>query len=362
MQIEATGFPNGVVGFDLTRSYRGSEDSFLGFVSLRITRQGGTTGRVGVWYVVRDGQDDFVSTTAPILLQDGQDSVEVDIGVLDDSLAELAEEFDVALTNPSGGVRIDPQRATTKMTIEKSDDPNGVVSVAAGSQAISVAEPAAGETQLVLVNVTRTGGTLGDITALWTVTGPAGQSDVSPASGSVAFADGSRSATITLAVGADDQPELAETFTLSLDSVEGGARVAGTGAEATIVVRTNDDSIEFAGDGAAVFVDEEAGVVVVSLTRGGDRDDTATVRWRTVDGTAAAGSDFVAVAAGEVVFAPDEIEKTIQVTILDDPEPEFVETFRVQLLSVTGDAVISPTDTVNITIRASDDATGVFGG
>jgi len=185
VQVEAGGFPSGVVGWDLTRHYSGEEDSFLGFVSLRITRQAGTSGRVGVWYVVRGGQDDFVSTTAPVLLEDGQVFVDVDIGILDDSLAELDEVFDIALTNPSGGVGIDPLRTITTMTIAKSDDPNGVVAVAAGSQSVSVAEPAAGATQNVTITLIRTAGALGDVTVQWTVENVAGQRDVSPSGGSV---------------------------------------------------------------------------------------------------------------------------------------------------------------------------------
>jgi len=160
-------------------------------------------------------------------------------------------------------------------------------------------------------------------------------------------------------VAPDNEPEMAEVFTLTLTSVDGGARVAsGNGAVATIVVRGNDDSIAFGG--ASVLVREDAGVAAVVVTRGGDRDDTATVQWRTVEGSAGDGSDFRG-GVGEVVFGPGDIAKTILIPIIDDTEPEFLESFQVQLLSVAGDAVISATDMITVTIMASDDATGVFG-
>lgn len=152
---------------------------------------------------------------------------------------------------------------------------------------------------------------------------------------------------------------MAEVFTLTLVSVDGGARVvSGDGATATIVVYGNDDLIAF--DSAVLLVSEEAGVAAVVVTRGGDRDDTVTVRWRTVEGSASDGSDFHG-GEGEIVFEPGEVNKTILIPIIDDTEPEFLESFQVQLLSVIGDAVISATDIMTVTIMASDDATGVFG-
>lgn len=185
VHVEAGGFPSGVVGWDLTRHYSGEENSFLGFVSLHITRQAGMRGRVGVWYKILGGQSDFVSTTAPVLLEDGQAFVDIDIGILDDNLPELDEVFDIVLINPSGGVRIDPLRSITTITILQSDDPNGVVAVAAGSQSVSVAEPVAGAAQNVTITLIRTAGAIGDVTVRWALVNLDGQQDVSPSGGNV---------------------------------------------------------------------------------------------------------------------------------------------------------------------------------
>ena len=56
----------------------------------------------------------------------------------------------------------------------------------------------------------------------------------------------------------------------------------------------------------------------------------ATVRYRTVAGTAAPGLDFDAV-DDEVFFQAGQVEKTIEVTFVNDGMPEDEETFRVEL-------------------------------
>ncbi len=77
----------------------------------------------------------------------------------------------------------------------------------------------------------------------------------------------------------------------------------------------------------------------------------AQVAWATADGTALAGLDYTA-AMGVVSFAPGEVSKTVEVTILGDDLDEFDETFTVGLSSPvectiadgTGDGLILDQD------------------
>jgi Calx-beta domain len=64
-----------------------------------------------------------------------------------------------------------------------------------------------------------------------------------------------------------------------------------------------------------------------------------TVNYATADGTATAGSDYVA-SSGTVSFAPGETTKTIAVAILGDSVPEPDETFFVNLSSPAGATVL----------------------
>ncbi len=78
-----------------------------------------------------------------------------------------------------------------------------------------------------------------------------------------------------------------------------------------------------------------------TVTRAGDATGSVTVSWSTSDGTAAAGSDYVA-ASGEVTFLPGGVNtQTISVTIQGDTAQEGNETFFVDFEVVLGDALLA---------------------
>ncbi|MDE0445092.1 MAG: hypothetical protein OXH96_00355 [Spirochaetaceae bacterium] len=67
----------------------------------------------------------------------------------------------------------------------------------------------------------------------------------------------------------------------------------------------------------------------------GNREEGTAVSYRTVDGTARAGTDYTAT-SGRVTFALGEVKKTLSVAILDDTEYEEYEEFSVHLHSGVG--------------------------
>ncbi len=75
-----------------------------------------------------------------------------------------------------------------------------------------------------------------------------------------------------------------------------------------------------------------------TVTRTGIVTDPVTVGYRTVDGTATAGSDYVAT-SGTLTFAPNETSKTITVGIIGDLIPEYDETFFINLNNATNATV-----------------------
>ena len=75
--------------------------------------------------------------------------------------------------------------------------------------------------------------------------------------------------------------------------------------------------------------------LVFTVTRRGDVAQGLTIDWATADGTALAGSDYVA-AANTLVFLPGEINKTISVTVNADLLDEGDETLFVNLTNPSG--------------------------
>ena len=113
-----------------------------------------------------------------------------------------------------------------------------------------------------------------------------------------------------------------------------------------------------------------AAQAVFTVTLSGARDYPVTVRYATLDGSAAAPGDYAA-ASGTLTFAPGETSKAVAVTIADDALDEADETFSL-VLSDTLNATLADSSaaaTVNdddplpvMTIADASAAEGVAGG
>ena len=91
------------------------------------------------------------------------------------------------------------------------------------------------------------------------------------------------------------------------------------------------------------------GVLNLTVTLSAAAPMTTTVAYATSNGTATAGSDYLA-QAGTLVFAPNQTSKTIAIPIIDDLSDEPNETFSVTLNSPNNAALGTPSSsTVTIT-------------
>jgi Calx-beta domain len=72
-----------------------------------------------------------------------------------------------------------------------------------------------------------------------------------------------------------------------------------------------------------------------------------SVHYATSDGTATAGSDYVA-SSGSVSFAPGQTQKTVLITVTGDDATEGDETFDVTLSSPVNATLANATDVVTI--------------
>jgi subtilisin family serine protease len=116
------------------------------------------------------------------------------------------------------------------------------------------------------------------------------------------------------------------------------------------------DSIQFSA--GTYSVNENAGPATITLTRTGPAIGTATVRVSTSNGTATAGSDYVAITSQLVTFNPGETTKSFNVSIVNDFVIEPDETMNLALASPTG-AVLGSQRTATLTIL-NDDQPGAF--
>jgi hypothetical protein len=109
----------------------------------------------------------------------------------------------------------------------------------------------------------------------------------------------------------------------------------------------------------APTVRESDGRATVRIERDGGINNYAKVIYTTNDGTAKAGSDYTAIAAGEVTFLPGETSKRVTIPILDDAALESDEDFGVGILDVLG-AGLGTRRTTRVTIIDNDSGTPTF--
>jgi Ca2+-binding RTX toxin-like protein len=230
---------------------------------------------------------------------------------------------------------------------------------------VSVIEGNSGAKQAVFT-VTRAGGTAAfsvnyataDLTAIAAGTAATGGADyVAAPFGTLQFAEGVSSQTISVTVNGDTRFEPLETFQVNLSSPSNGATLGDASGVGTI---QNDDATLTVRAVAADMAEGQGGATpfVFSVTRAGDLSVTHSVDWA-VSGPAVGGMDFVGgvLPTGTVSFAAGESSKEFVVNVAGDTLVEGNERFTVSLLNPGLGATIAR-PSVNATIRNDDASNG----
>ena len=207
----------------------------------------------------------------------------------------------------------------------------------APSGIFSVADASVTEGGSASVTITRSGSVSGAAAVSYatsnnSATAPA---DYTAASGTLSFAAGETSETISIATVDDTVYEGAESFAVTLSSPTAGAGLGKANGIVTIV--DNEAVPELAISNASVT---EGGSAVLTVTRSSVTGSTVAVNYATANGTATAPGDFGA-ASGTLTFLPGETSKTITVATVDDAVHEAAESFTVGLSGATGGAIIT---------------------
>ncbi|MDF5707960.1 MAG: PA14 domain-containing protein [Nostoc sp. S4] len=167
--------------------------------------------------------------------------------------------------------------------------------------------------------------------------------------GTLTFAPGETSKQVAIRIIDDSLAEPNESFSIAIDQPEG----ATLGLDRTLgitIIDNDSQGLTF----TQPAVNENDGTATVTVTRG-NASAAASVDYTTVDGTAKAGSDYVA-KAGSLSFAAGETSKTISITIKDDNVTEADEAFTLKFSNAVG--VSLPINQTSVTIIDND--TGNF--
>ena len=301
----------------------GDEGSTLEFLVSAASASGLT---MTVNYETRDGiavsSQDYQAVRGTLTLAPGVTSGTVSVATLDDAQDEPEETFALALSSPvNAGLAV----ASADSTIIDNDDP----------PQFSVAGAMASEGRALDFVVSTPTTSWGDTKVRFaTANGTArANRDYRPTSGTLLFAPGASSRTVSVVTLEDSLSEPVETLALTLSWPTGyrpkGRKLVVPSAVGEIVDNDSGPALSVTG-----FSNEEGRVVTFLVTARHRSTDTMTVDYETRDGTAVSGQDYQA-AQGTLTFAPGEWYKKVRVTTLDDVLHESAETFALALSSPT---------------------------
>lgn len=332
-----------------------------GTATVTVKRVGGSSGAVSVQYATVPGGTatagvDYTSASGTLTWADGDTSDKTfNVAIINDLFDEPDETINLSLTSPAGGAALS-NPSTASITIAD-DDATPSVSI----NDVSVTEGNSGTTNAVF-SVTLSSASNQTVkvdfaTANGTAT--AG-SDYQSQSGTLTFAPGDLSKTITVLVNGDTANEANETFFVNLSNAQ-NSTIGDNQGLGTIL---NDDApgVQFSANAFSFL--EGAGHGDIFVTRTGDTSAPLDVDYSTSDqsgltpcqstntGFASERCDYVT-AVGTLKFASGEAQKTIPLVIINDAYMDGSEQLNIKLTNPVG-GTLGSVDTATVTITDDD--------
>jgi hypothetical protein len=270
----------------------------------------------------------------------GETSKTAAVTVNGDTVLEPDETFLLRLSSPVGALLSDD----TGVATITNDDAYSYLSI----NDITVPEGNSG-TKTGKFTVTRSGSTAQPASVMYTTNNasavaPTDYVTVPPTE--LDFAAGETSKTVSVTVNGDTTFESNETFVMRLSSAVNTILSDDTGV-ATI---TNDDTRVYLSINDTYVTEGNAGTTTATftVTRSGGSSAAVSVSYVTGNGSAVAGTDYVAVPATVLNFASGETSKKVTVAVNGDTTVEPDETFVVRLVSPVIAIVSDDTGTATI--------------
>jgi hypothetical protein len=301
----------------------------LSTLTIPVNRVGGSSGILSVNFATADntaiaGQD-YTSISGTLTFADGETSKTISLPIVNDAVVEVSETLFVTLKSPSTPDVV----GATGVVVVRIADSNILPVLSVGD--LSVTEGNMGTTNgVVTISLSIAVGVTVTVNyQTFAVTAISGV-DFQPVSGSLTFAPGVTSQTVSVSVIGDVLDEPDETFRIGLsNSVNAAISVSSSPP----LVRILDD------DPSPVISVNDVGVIegstgttdaVFTLHLSARSAHQISVNFATAAGTATAGVDYQS-ANGTVIFNAGEISKTVTVLVNGDMEDELLETFFLNL-------------------------------
>jgi hypothetical protein len=289
----------------------------------RVDLSSPSAGTTTVNYQTADGSakapGDYATTTGTLTFAPGDTTEFADVPVNGDTIDENNETYRVTLSNPTGAEIIDDTgtgRITdddAAPTVSVADAPNRPEGGSAHSFQVSLSSASGKQVKVNYATANGTASAPGDYTAK---------------SGTLTFAAGQTTKTVTVRNAQDALDENDETFTLALSNPVNATVADGSGQTSIL----DDDVAPSLAISDSLSQTEGGPSHSFQVTLSAPSGRTVTVAYATEDGSAQAPGDYTA-KSDTLTFSPGETTKTVLVASSQDSLDEASETFTVKLSS-----------------------------
>jgi len=291
------------------------------------------TSTVVMKYATQNGTalagSDYVATSGTLSFAPGETAKTVFVTLLNDSLAETSEAFNLVLSNLSAATSADPVGTAI---IYENDAPKVASSIISADN-ITVSEGDAFADFIVRLDAPNTGTVTVNYSTFSETASKS--SDVVGLTGTLTFAAGETAKTVRMALVNDTAVEGTESFGLELSGPSANATLAHNIATATIIDNDAPTGTPVVNLSDAV-VDENDGLAYITVSLDKPSLSGVTVNYAIQNVTATGGADFINFPAQTLSFLPGATAKQIIVGLPGDTVSKPDEIFDVVATSVTG--------------------------
>lgn len=326
-----------------------------GQAALLVRLSAASSEPVSVKLQSRDGSakanSDYKAVSKRVTFRPGQRERSIDIEILNDTVAESSESFNVQLLQASGA-RITTNSALITINDDDQDVETPLPVLSVSGVTVSEGTDARARVMVRLSAQART-----DISVkIHSQDGIAkANSDYLPISQTLTFAAGQRVKSVDIEILDDEFQENTESFKVQISQPQGATIGFG---RATVTIK-NDDFGDFepltlsVSDAVVAEGGSARALVKVKLSRRA----TASVSFllETADGSAKSGDDYQSISQ-RVTLRPGNLSATLKVPIVNDDKAEQSETFKAVLSQEQGASVAVRSAT--ITIKDDDGSNG----
>ncbi len=300
---------------------------------------------------------DYVATSGVLTFAPGQTTKTFTVSILDDNLNEYPESYYVSLDNAQHVNAAQPMTISNNYSYAYIDDNDPILSISTTAPD-TLSE--SGGAQWFTINMSSPQTYSVSVQYQANSNSAVAGTDFVATNGTLIFAPGETSKTLSVTLLNDYLNEGVESFYVSIDSAKNLSNslpmtIGYNQYYAYAYISDNDPLLNLVSPSPATLMESSTGAFAYSVTLSAVQPYPVSVNYQTTNFEAMEGTDFIA-ANGTLTFLPGESSKTFTITCVDDYLNESAEMFYVTLSNAQNTNAMMPMsiDSNNLFVTIAD--------